>query len=32
MTVVHVQQSLPDQIGSASFEAPELFGGSFEAD
>jgi hypothetical protein len=32
ITMVHVQQSLPDQIGSASFEAPELFGGSFEAD
>jgi hypothetical protein len=32
MAVVHVQQSLPDQIGAASFEAPELFGGSFEAD
>lgn len=31
-SVAQVQQSLPDQIGSASFEAPELFGGSFEAD
>ncbi len=32
VTVAQFQQSLPDQIGSASFEAPELFGGSFEAD
>ncbi len=30
--VAQVQMSLPDQIGAASFEAPELFGGSFEAD
>jgi hypothetical protein len=31
--VVVAQQSLPDRIGAASFEAPaELFGGSFEAD
>jgi hypothetical protein len=32
VSVTQMQQSLPDQIGSASFEAPELFGGSFEAD
>jgi len=31
-TVAHMQQALPDRIGSGSFEAPELFGGSFEAD
>lgn len=30
--VAQLQQSVPDQIGSMSFEAPELFGGSFEAD
>lgn len=31
--VAHLQQSLPDRIGGASFEAPaDLFGGSFEAD
>lgn len=32
--VVAVQShaALPDRIGSGSFEAPELFGGSFEAD
>lgn len=32
VTVAEVRQALPDQIGSGSFEAPELFGGSFEAD
>jgi len=32
VSVAHLQQSVPDQIGSGSFEAPELFGGSFETD
>mgnify|MGYP006872457425 CR=1 FL=1 len=31
-SVAQMQQSLPDQIGAGSFEAPELFGGSFETD
>lgn len=31
-SVAQMQQTLPDRIGSGSFEAPELFGGSFEAD
>lgn len=31
VTVTQVSQQLPDQIGSGSFESPELFGGSFEA-
>ena len=32
MSVAAVSQPLPDRIGNMSFEAPELFGGSFEAD
>ncbi len=32
MNVAAVSQPLPDRIGNMSFEAPELFGGSFEAD
>ena len=32
LQVVAVSQPQPDRIGSMSFEAPELFGGSFEAD
>lgn len=32
MHVAGVSQPLPDRIGNMSFEAPELFGGSFEAD
>lgn len=32
MQVAAVNQPLPDRIGNMSFEAPELFGGSFEAD
>lgn len=32
MHVAGVGQSQSDQIGQMSFEAPELFGGSFEAD
>ena len=32
MSVAEVGQPLPDRIGNMSFEAPELFGGSFEAD
>lgn len=32
MQVAAVSQPLPDRIGNMSFEAPELFGGSFEAD
>ena len=32
MHVAGVSQPQPDRIGSMSFEAPELFGGSFEAD
>ena len=31
-SLAHMQPSLPDRIGSGSFETPELFGGSFEAD
>lgn len=30
VVAVQAPSALPDQIGSASFEAPELFGGSFE--
>lgn len=32
VAMAQVQSTLPDRIGEASFEAPELFGGSFEAD
>ena len=32
MSVALISQPLPDRIGNMSFEAPELFGGSFEAD
>ena len=32
MSVAAISQPLPDRIGNMSFEAPELFGGSFEAD
>ena len=32
LSVAAVNQPLPDHIGNLSFEAPELFGGSFEAD
>lgn len=32
VAIAQLPASLPDRIGQASFEAPELFGGSFEAD